>query len=139
VLVGVRAKARRAILPDLELAAVLMVTKYRGMASRSRLGEEDEGRHALARLDRVRDFLAHHVTQVDVLNPLGRERRSRLRHCAEQSQEVRPIQSFSGWQIITPIAQRHRRSRQAAAEKLQALPPGDFHGLSPHFKPPQVN
>jgi len=79
---------------ELELTAVLMVTKYRGMAGRPRLREENECRHALARFDCVRDFLAHDVTQVGALNALGREWRSRHRHCAEQSQEVRPIQSF---------------------------------------------
>jgi hypothetical protein len=117
-----------------------MVTKYRGMAGRPRLREENEGRHSLAWFDCVSDFLAHDITQVDVLKALGRERRSRHRHCAEQSQEARPIQSFLGRQtIIRPIAQRHGRRRQAAAEKLQALAPGDSHGLSPHVKPPQVN
>src|SRR2546430_4278105 len=37
VLVGVRSKPCRAVLPDLELAAVLVVTEYGGMACRSRL------------------------------------------------------------------------------------------------------
>jgi hypothetical protein len=110
------------------------------MEGRPRLREENEGRHALARFDCVRDFLAHDLTQVGVLNPLSREGRSRHRHCAEQSHEARPIQSFLGRQaIIRPIAQRHGRRRQAAAEKPQALTPGDSHGRSPHVKPPQVN
>ena len=70
MLVGVCAKSRWAILPDLELAAVLMVTKHRGMAGRPCLREENKGRHALVWFDCVRDFLAYHVTQVGVLKPL---------------------------------------------------------------------
>ena len=73
-----------------------MVTKHRGMAGRPCLREENKGRHALVWFDCVRDFLAYHVTQVGVLKPLGRERRSLNRHCAEQSQEARPIESLPG-------------------------------------------
>jgi hypothetical protein len=71
VLVRVRAQTCRAVFPDLELATVLVVTEYAGMASWSGLWDENESRHTLTRLDRVCNLLAYHVTQIGVLNALG--------------------------------------------------------------------
>jgi hypothetical protein len=43
-------------------AAVLVVAEYGGTTERSRLWGQNKGRHALARLDRVCNLLAHDVT-----------------------------------------------------------------------------
>jgi len=140
VLAGVRAQSCRAVLTDRELAAVLVVTEYRGMARGRCLRKQDKSRHALTGLDRVRNLLAYDITQIDAFNALGRQGRSCYWHCPQQLQEASSIQSFLGRQVIMmPVAQRHGRRRQAAAKKPQGLSSRDADGPGSHFDPPQTN
>src|SRR5436190_1181510 len=133
VLAGVRAQSCWAVLTDSELAAVLVVTEYRGMARGRCLRKQNKCRHALTGLDRVRNLLAYDITQIGAFTALGCQGRSCYWHCAQQLQEASSIQSFLGRQVIMmPIAQRHGRRRQAAAKKPQGLPPRDARGVSRH-------